>query len=256
MQPAFLAKLRTHEGGAAWKQFLAEYSGAIIYIVAQYEYDARGRSDCYLFICEKLSDNEFRRLLRYRPEGSASFRSWLQVVVSNLSIDWKRTTHGRTRAFKSIRGLPQLEQLVFKYRFQQRLGTEACLAALRSQYPGLTPLEFTAAISQINAHLTPRQQWLLCMRQARDVSLDDESSAEPVSAGPDPELFTAAEQQQTRLDQALGQLTAHQRLLIKLRYQQELSLKEIARLTRLGDPFRARRHIQKALAELKALMEG
>jgi len=52
------------------------------------------------------------------------------------------------------------------------------------------------------------------------------------------------------LRQALARLTPHQRLLIKLRYQQDLSLKEVARLTRLGDPFRARRHIQAALDQL------
>ena len=50
-----------------------------------------------------------------------------------------------------------------------------------------------------------------------------------------------------RLEAALARLSARDRLLIRLRYQQNLTLKEVARLARLGDPFRARRRIQAAL---------
>ena len=72
----------------------------------------------------------------------------------------------------------------------------------------------------------------------------------PAEPGPGPEKSASLLQNQARLQQALTSLSSHQRLLIKLRYQQDLSLKEVARLTRLGDPFRARRHIQAALDQL------
>jgi DNA-directed RNA polymerase specialized sigma24 family protein len=63
------------------------------------------------------------------------------------------------------------------------------------------------------------------------------------------------DEEHDRLERALRGLQPQQRLLLKLRYQQELTLREIARLARLGDPFKARREIQKALKALKALLE-
>ena len=107
-----LAQLRSRDRSEAWKKFLEVYSPVIMHIAGQYEYRRGGRNDCYLFICEKLSKNDFCRLLSYQPEGSASFRSWLNVVIANLCIDWRRHKQGRPRPFKSISNLPLFEQAV------------------------------------------------------------------------------------------------------------------------------------------------
>jgi len=107
--------------------------------------------------------------------------------------------------------------------------------------------------------LTPRQHWLLSTHQFKTVSLDDPQvsspAIHPVDPGNSPETTTEINQEHSRLQTALALLSPRQRLLLKLRYQQELSLKEVAHLTRLGDPFRARRHIQSALAELAKLLD-
>lgn len=249
-----LARLKSGDKGEAWKQFLDFYSPVIMHIAGQYEYGRGELHDCYLFICEKLSENDFYRLVSFKPEGSASFRSWLNVVIVNLCIDWQRHKWGRARPFKSIRNLSLLDQRVFKYRFQQRLSPQACFASMQADFPDLTELQLASAVSRINETLTQRQHWLLSMKQIQMVSMDQADNSQPAATptdpGPDPELSTALSQKQHQLQQALAMLSPRQRLLIKLRYQQELSLKEVARLTRLGDPFRARRHIQAALSEL------
>jgi len=249
-----LARLRSPEPSKAWKQFLDFYSPVIMHIAGQYEYDPGALNDCYIFICEKLSDNDFHRLLSFKPEGSASFRSWLNVVITNLCIDWKRHEQGRTRPFKSIGKLSLFDQKVFKLKFQRHMSLHACLASMLADFPDLTEFQLASAVSRINDTLIQRQQWILSTRHAETVSLDqaenDELAIEPIEPGPGPERSTALSQKRQELQQALALLSPRQRLLIKLRYQQELSLKEVARLTRLGDPFRARRHIQAALLEL------
>lgn len=249
-----LADLSSHRHCEAWNQFLQRYSPTIMQIARRYEYDQDRVQDCYLFICEKLSNNNFRRLLNYRPEGSASFRSWLSVVVANLCIDWKRHTQGRARPFMAIRKLSRLDQMVFKYRFQQRLGKHACLAMLENSFPGVTEPQVANSVSRINATLSQKQQWMLSIRRANEESLDAPGGRELSEPGPNPEQVAARSEQLETLVEALSKLSKHHRLLIRLRFQQELSLKEIARLTRLGDPFRARRHIQAALAELSKYM--
>jgi RNA polymerase sigma factor (sigma-70 family) len=249
-----LARLRSSDRDEAWKQFLEIYSPLIMHIASLYEFHRDSLDDCYLFICEKLSDNNFSRLLSYLPQGPASFRSWLNVVVANLCIDWRRHKQGRMRPFKSISKLSFFDQLVFKYRFQQSVGLQTCMASMQIDFPDVTESQLASAVSRINEALSPRQHWLLSTRKAQTISLNDlnaESAAgEPIAPGHNPEQATTLGQEQEKLQQALSRLSPRQRLLIKLRYQQELSLKEVARLTRLGDPFRARRHLQAALAEL------
>lgn len=251
---ALLARLRSPAGDEAFAQFLELYSPAIMHIARQYAYGPARLNDCYLFISEKLSANNFHRLVSYTPEGSANFKSWLSVVVANLCIDWRRHRRGRSRLFKSIKKLSRLDQTVFKHHFQQRMTIDSCLEMLRASFPEVNQLQLAGSVARINLTLSPAQMRFLNAQNTKTVSLDQHRNAasahEPVAQGPDPEKVTALSQDQDKLQKALAGLSPHQRLLIKLRYQQELSLKEVARLTRLGDPFRARRHIQAALDQL------
>jgi len=254
-----LMRLKTAEAGKAWSQFLDGFAATIMHVASQYVYDRTLRDECYLFICGKLSDNGFRRLTNYQPEGAASFRSWLKVVIANLCIDWQRQQHGRMRPFKSIMKLSRLDQKVFKCKFEQGLSFQSCQNSLQAEFSGLTAPELAGAVGRINKALSPRQHWILSTHQSKAVSLDDPElsspAMHPVDPGDSPETTTEIDQDHSRLQSALAHLSPQQRLLIKLRYQQELSLKEVARLTRLGDPFRARRHIQAALAELAKLLK-
>lgn len=251
---ALLARLRSPAGDEVFAQFLELYTPSIMQIARQYAYDRARLNDCYLFISEKLSTDKFRRLVSYEPEGSASFRSWLKVVVANLCIDWRRQRRGRPRLFESIKKLSKLDRWVFRHRFQQRMSLETCMETLLASFPNLNEVQLAGSVARINTTLTPVQMRFLDAQHARTVSLERRrgtgKSIVPVEPGPCPEKSAVFSQDQDNLKQALARLTPQQRLLIKLRYQQDLSLKEVARLTRLGDPFRARRHIQAALDQL------
>lgn len=255
-----LAQLRSPDGEQVFERFLGLFSSAILNVARQYTNDHNLLNDCYLFVTEKLSANDFHRLVSYQPEGPASFRSWFNVVVANLCIDWHRQQGGRPRLFKSILGLSDFDQSVFKYRFQQRLSMDACFETLRGHFPECNKVQLAGAVARINLSLTPAQMKSLYVQQSKTVSLDEHQDAgnanEPASPGHCPEQEAIFRQDQDKLQRALAMLSPHHRLLIKLRYQQDLSLKEVARLTRLGDPFRARRHIQAALDQLTGFFEN
>jgi RNA polymerase sigma factor (sigma-70 family) len=254
-----LARLSSPEAGAAWQHFLESYSSTIMLVASQFESHADRRNDCYLYVCERLCDDNFRRLMQYNPDGIARFRSWLKVVVTNLCIDFKRQAQGRSRPYRSIEKLSPLDQAVFKYKFQQRMNLSACLGVLKSGFPGLTAFQLALAVQRINEALTTRQQWLLSTAHPRFLSIDESAEASVGLVSPDqrsnPEQTTMKDEEHDRLERALRGLQPQQRLLLKLRYQQELTLREIARLARLGDPFKARREIQKALKALETLLE-
>jgi hypothetical protein len=97
-------------------------------------------ADCFVFICEKLAQNAFRRLLRFKPAGTASFSTWLRVVAKNLCFDWQRKVHGRPRPFQSLRGLGALDLEVYHCRYERGRSAEDTLRFLRSSWTALTAM--------------------------------------------------------------------------------------------------------------------
>jgi RNA polymerase sigma factor (sigma-70 family) len=256
-----LVRLADGDVESAWREFLTRYSPLIMHVVRRYECDHGRATDCYLHACSGLSDDGFRRLLRYRPERGARFQTWLSAVVANLCVDWRRKQHGRLLPVRAVASLGELERLVYRYLYVRGLPRTECLNAVRVRYPEFTIQDLAEINARIFSLLKPQQRWHLSVRSAGFVSLDqtssrgtDEDPRQAPDDGPGPEELTESEQQRGRLETALTKLPPRQRLMLKLRYQHDLTLEEIARLMRLGDPFRARRHVESALTALRALM--
>ena len=83
-----------------------------------------------------------------------------------------------------------------------------------------------------------------------------EATMQLAEPGPGPEEVSHVDQERAALAAALARLAPRERLLLRLRYEQDLTLEEVARLMRLPDPFRANRQIQGALASLSKLMKS
>ena len=241
----------------AWTEFLEDYGPLILYVVRRYERDDDRVDDCFLYISEELNRDAFRRLRRFQPDKPAQFRTWLSVVVSNLCVDWRRKKFGRLRPFRAITKLPALDQLVFRAMFEGRMTLQECWHVLRPQFPDLTEERLSNVVGHLHSILTSRQHWLLSTRRIEVRSISEPPSAdeirvsrEPEDPEPGPEILAQREQERATLLRAMSHLTSFQRVLLRLRYQDDLTLKEVARLTGLGDPFRAKRQIQAALDTL------
>jgi len=104
-----LEGLRSSNASDAWVEFLQWY-GPVLYQAARTHTSSQDvAAECYVYICEQLAHNRFKRLLKFNPKGRASFTTWLRVVVRNLCFDWQRSQSGRHRPFKSLAGLSPLE---------------------------------------------------------------------------------------------------------------------------------------------------
>lgn len=260
---ALLERLSSGRGDAAWNEFLAGYSPVIVRVIRRCGIANHRVDECLQHVCEALSDAGFRRLRSFRPDGPASFKTWLMAVAANLCIDWNRREQGRIRSFRSVSGLPELDRQVYRCIFEQRMTRTQCFHALLPRFPGLTQ----SGLAEINARLfqllTPQQRWALTVRTParapvmRSVSPEDTDELRQVTQpGPGPEELAEEAQEQCALQQALASLPAGQRLLLRLRYEQGLSLAEIARLTGQPDPFCANRRVRAALAALADAMSG
>ena len=256
-----LAGLASPDPGPAWNEFLQRYSATIMQIVRRYETDTDRARECFQRVCEALSDRNFQRLLSYRQDSPARFRTWLTAVTSNLCIDWRRQKRGRFRPIRAVTRLPEREQLVYRCLYVRGLSRVECLHMLAPRFPDLTEREIADINARLFALLTPQQRWQLGARAATagpptdELTLEfDDAALQLEEPGPGPEELVQSEQDRSRLAAALAALPARERLLLRLRYEQELTLAEVARLTSLHDPFRANRQIQAALVALAKLM--
>lgn len=258
-----LERLSSRRVDAAWNEFLARFSPLIMHVIRRHDADEDRAAECFVHVCGALSDDGFRRLRSFRHDGTASFRTWLVAVVANLCADWRRKEHGRERPLRCVAHLAELDQQVFRCIYLRRMSRSQCVQALAPRFPGLTE----AAVSEINARLfallTPQQRWRLSVRTptlmpiAGGADTDDEDPAwQMETPGPGPDQLAQEEQEQRQLRDALSQLPARERLLLRLRFEQGLTLAEVARLTAQRDPFRANRQIQAALGALADLMGG
>lgn len=252
-----LRQLGSRKPGRAWSEFLRRYSAEILKVLHVLEVDADRRADGFLFVCEGLHGNRCRRLRRFDPRRGVSFEGWLRVLVKRLYIDWLRSELGRARPFRSLLDLSCLDHDVFKHAFQQRFTTDETFRILEPAYPGLTIHAVEESMERVAGRLTSRHQWLLAGRNPKVVSLSNPSGVEGVATGePSPEQAAFRAEQGRRLASTLELLEDDERLLIQLRFEQELGLERIAGLMGLKNSQQADRRIRRTLEKLRRSWTG
>jgi RNA polymerase sigma factor (sigma-70 family) len=249
-----LGRLSSADAGPAWVEFLDRYAPLIMNTASQFEYKKNRINDCFIFVCEQLNDNGFRRLLNFNTRGKANFQTWLGTVVFNLCVDWHRKEFGRVTLLPAISALPAFDQSVYHLVIEQGMTKETCFQTLRADFPDLSREMITIAVSRIYSFLTPRQRWQINIRNRRRKQTGggpDHLAVEHLSdPGSGPEKVIQEQQQLEKLQNAISHLPADQQLILKLRFQEGLSLRKIAQLRQLGDSSRAWRHIQSAVLAL------
>jgi RNA polymerase sigma factor (sigma-70 family) len=253
-----LQQLRSGDPHDGWTEFLEEYSGLIFQVGRHFALDIDRASDCFQFVCEKLSEDRFRRLLRFKPQGPANFSTWLRAVVRNLCLDWHRQQYGRHRPFRSISRLSTFDQEVFKHVYERGVSATETLPLLQSKFPGVPPERVAESRDRIEQQLTAEQRWRLGIRSARRAqgvaTTVQEAEAAPVEIAdprPNPEALAIMGERRGALGRALARLSKRERLLVRMRFEEELTLEQIARLLNLGNAQRADRQIKMILARLR-----
>ena len=259
---SILGGLRGPNAGDAWEEFLDLYGPVLYHAALAHTPNEDAAADCYVHICERLADNHFRRLLKFKPEGNASFTTWLRVVTRNLCFDWHRSHFGRHRPFKTLGDLSPVELEIYKLRFAQGASQAETVERVTKTFPAFASQEIVAIEERLQRSLNSRQRWVLSTRHhgrlkataAIATEEDDVGGSEVADPEPNQETAFATAEQQSQLRKLVASLPPHERLLLQLRFQQELSLDETARLCGLGDGQRAHRSINAVLKKLRFAM--
>lgn len=244
-----LYRLSSADAGSAWAEFIEHFAPLLMNVVSQFEYEQDRANECFLYVCEKLCDRQFHRLKKFNSAGKANFSTWLGTVAFNLCVDWHRKEFGRVQMLPAITALPAFDQSVYRLRFEQGMSLETSFQVLKADFPDLTRKQLSDSISRVHGVLSPRQRWNINLRnQRRSIGAVEPDQLPSPETGPENEAGTRQSHEDLR--QAMSHLTTDQRLILHLRFRQGLTLKKIAEIMHLGDPFRARRRLQAALDAL------
>jgi len=253
-----LKDLGSKEPEEAWVEFLNDYSSLVYQVIRRFEADVDNAADCFQFVCERLIENRSKRLRQFKTDGSALFTTWLRAVVRNLCIDWHRKKFGRQRLFASLSGMTAFDQSVFKLVYERSVPLDEALTILSSDFPNVTETRLAQSSERIETLLTPNQRWILSQHSIHGVSSDDEQFETLVANLPDqqpnPEAQAILNERKRRLVRAVADLSDQDRLLIRLRFEEGLTLEQAARLLGLGNAQRADRQIKEILAKLREVM--
>jgi hypothetical protein len=114
--------------------------------------------------------------------------------------------------------------------------------SLRSAFPDTTPARLAESSARIEKELTMKQRRLVDARLSRQASQtsatlreSEAAHANIPDAAPNPEAQALLGERARALKRALGRLPQRERLLIRLRFEQELTLEQVAKLLALGD---------------------
>ena len=254
-----LRLFHSSEPQSAWEEFLRLYSPLIRRVVLMFEKDEDHAADCFLFVCEQLCRSRFKRILRYQINGPARFTTWLHAVVRNLCLDWHRKEFGRHRISQSIARLSTIDQAIFRCSYDQGMSSEEIFVSLRLRNPHLTREMVEGSLERIRNSLTHRQLWLLSLRMNGMHGCEaqgghSELSYQIPAPDPDPESLASLEERRGALRRAVARLPGDDRLLLRLRFEQELTLQQVADIMRLGDTQRVDRRIREVLERLRKEM--
>jgi DNA-directed RNA polymerase specialized sigma24 family protein len=242
---------------SAWEEFLIRYSKLILKIIWVYSADYDDVMEKYVQICTKLSENNFLRLKKFQSDYSKiqpKFSTWLTKVINNLCIDIYRKSYGRKRYPAGIKNLPKDDRLFFELFYLKSLPL--------SEVSDIMNLNSNGGNESADEKLTRIESLLI--RNPRSSALRkqfvtvpfDESKYMPA---PEEDDFVNEDNDNYELydnfEKLIEHLSVQEKIVIRLRFRESLSAKEISDITKIKPYQRVYSILGKALKSVRKQME-
>ena len=228
----------------AWDLFIDRYAALVLSTLRHLGFDHDEAMDRFVYICEKLCEQGFRRLRTIRYAGRrGELTPWVRTVVKHLSVSWAWSVDGRRRLFKSIAELPARERRVFELYFWNGLAPSEVHERMRAEEQSdIRLVEVLDALEVVFGHLSENQTWRLMsqlMRNRQAVPIagkgpEVRSAFEPPDVEADPEEALLQRERSETVAGALAELPPRERLIVQLRFEEALTLGEVAEITSLS----------------------
>jgi len=233
----------------AWHEFLDQYTRLILKVIWLREHDYDEAMEKYVYVCQKLSENNFSRLRKFQTDykhNPPKFTTWLASVVRNLTIDAHRKKHGRKRYPKLLQEMSAMYRKFFKLYYWKGYSLEE----IDRQFSASEPDENRSALEihqdikarYLSSNQTPpdKEQPVSFQRYLDELNYSTAQS-NGMPSGELADFFRYW----------LQKLPAKRRLVLKLRFWEDLKPLEIAEILNLEPPNRVYKILKKGLAELR-----
>lgn len=248
----------------AWELFIERYADVILSDLRRLGFDYDQAMDRFVYVCQKLCEDDFRRLKTIQHTGSkGDLTPWVRKVVKHLCINWVWSADGRKRLLKPIAQLPAREQRVFELYFWKGLLPSEIYELLRFGHQlDIDLIEVFDALERIFSHLSQKKLWRLMTSLARRrgaVSLDEIAeetgiSFDPVDAKPNPEEALIQKEAEERINRALDGLSPREQLIVQFRYEEGMAAKEIAEMLHVSE-HEVKRSLKATLDKLRRVLK-
>lgn len=204
---------------AAWEEFLRRYSKLFLKIIWKHERDYDLVMERFVLVCEKLCQDDFKILKKYKsdfPQTKSKLSTWLTTVVNNICIDIYRKNNGRKRFPKALKILSEKDKQFFMLYYWKGFSMEEI--SLQMDLNSKPGKESASDIfERIESVLTrsPRTEETLITTPYEDEIMIAENENE-------------YNEFETILENLIEELPAKEKIIIRLRFWENLSAKEIS----------------------------
>ncbi len=97
-----------------------------------FEHNSELGNDCFLYVFEKLNEDDSRRIKAYK--GQSSFRTFLYSITGKLIIDFRRNKFGYKVLPKYYWEFDEINRFIFKLFFYQNLTVDWAENAVKAEF--------------------------------------------------------------------------------------------------------------------------
>lgn len=230
----------------AWKEFLHRYSNLFLKIIWQFERDRDTVMERYVYVCSKLAANNFAVLRKFNPQGqkhSPKLSTWLTIVVRHLCVESYRRERGRQRFPRALLKMSPLERRIFRLYYWEGF-TIREIQQMLSTSKDHSPNRIDAALRRVKAFIfgNPRGS----DQKPVIIAYDEMKHDTPV-----PHNDSDFDGMEHLFEMLSELLTARERAVIRLRFWEDLSAREIGEVLHISPVRKVYTHLEQALKKLR-----
>jgi len=228
----------------AWKEFLQKYSNLFLKTIWEFEKDRDDVMDKYVYVCSKFAERDFAVLRKFRKEygkNPPTFATWLRAILRNMCVDAYRSAHGRRRYPKALMAMSADDRSIFAMHYWRGLSVEEIQQELQVRKNGSTQDVYDVLKKIENSLLRLPEEPLgggaRFVPYAEHLAAIDEEDV--------PEVDVDA------LERWLSKLESRDRLILRLRFWEDIPALEIARVLKISPEGQIYSILRKSLVDLR-----
>jgi RNA polymerase sigma factor (sigma-70 family) len=224
-----------------------------------FEHHSELGNDCFLYVFEKLNEDDYRRIKAYK--GRCSFRTFLYSVTSKLIIDFRRNRFGYKVLPKYYWEFDGINRHIFKLFFYQNLTVDWAENAVRSEFK-LSQEEAQKRVDIVEKRIRESRLGGKSRIDAHEIHVEevDSLTSEDKKLGPE-EIVIATETLKQKeyfvkvLKEEVQKLDDEDSLILQLYFEQALTAKQISNAIPGLKDKKVYKRVEQTLKKLKKNLE-